>query len=126
MVVASSPGQLTEGPAGQPGAMFPLAGEMTQAGHTEELLVAAEREWGAAGAFVASVGCGLPGVFLGTDAAQWPELTEVIDFAQTPRSSPKGCPVIPGGRTTTATALPRLTLGGTPTPRCRVARMSPV
>ncbi|WP_260634497.1 hypothetical protein [Streptomyces angustmyceticus] len=57
MVVASSPGQLAEGPAGQPGAMFLLAGEMTQDGHTEELLVAAEQEWGAAGAFVASAGC---------------------------------------------------------------------
>ncbi|GES27984.1 hypothetical protein San01_04710 [Streptomyces angustmyceticus] len=69
MVVASSLWQFTEGPAGQPGAIFPLAGEMTQAGHTQELLVAAERERGAAGAFVASAGC-------------------------------RGCPVIPGGRTT--------------------------
>ncbi|MFJ6787812.1 hypothetical protein [Streptomyces angustmyceticus] len=44
MVVAGSLGQLAEGPAGQPGAMFPLAGEMTQDGHTRELVVAAEQE----------------------------------------------------------------------------------
>ncbi|MEV7803582.1 SDR family oxidoreductase [Microbispora sp. NPDC088329] len=62
--------------AGHPGAVVPFAGDMTRPGHTEELLAAAEREFGAASVFVASAGRGLPGTVLRSDPGRWRELVE--------------------------------------------------
>ncbi|PNE40116.1 SDR family oxidoreductase [Streptomyces noursei] len=60
-----------------PGAVLPFAGDLTHPAHTEELLAAAEREWGPASIFVASAGRGLPGTVLGSDPDRWQELIEV-------------------------------------------------
>ncbi|WP_369173055.1 SDR family oxidoreductase [Streptomyces sp. R28] len=62
--------------AGRPGTVVPHSGDMTHAAYTEELLAAAEREWGPATIFVASAGQGLPGTVLGSDANRWEELIE--------------------------------------------------
>lgn len=69
-------GKLVDELAGQPGRVLPVCGDMTEEGHTERLLAAAEHEWGPASVFVASAGRGLPGTVLGSDAAQWRELVE--------------------------------------------------
>ncbi|MFI9328385.1 SDR family oxidoreductase [Kitasatospora sp. NPDC052868] len=62
--------------AEEPGSAVPFAGDITAPGHTEELLAAAEREWGPADVFVASAGLGLPGTVLGSDPSRWEELVQ--------------------------------------------------
>ncbi|BBJ46888.1 oxidoreductase [Streptomyces antimycoticus] len=59
------------------GRAVPVAGDIAQAGHTEELLATAEREWGPADVFVAAAGQGLPGTVLGSDPERWQQLVEV-------------------------------------------------
>ncbi|MBP0452921.1 MULTISPECIES: SDR family oxidoreductase [unclassified Kitasatospora] len=70
--LAALAGELADGP----GRVAPFAGDITAPGHTEELLAAAEREWGPASLFVASAGLGLPGTVLGSDPSRWEELIE--------------------------------------------------
>ncbi|KIF79558.1 short-chain dehydrogenase [Streptomyces sp. 150FB] len=60
-----------------PGRTVPVAGDITLAGHTEELLATAELEWGPADVFVAAAGQGLPGTVLGSDPERWEQLVEV-------------------------------------------------
>ncbi|MFG3055755.1 SDR family oxidoreductase [Kitasatospora sp. NPDC048239] len=68
--------ELTAELAEEPGRTVPFAGDITAPGHTEELLAAAEREWGPADVFVASAGLGLPGTVLGSDPSRWEELVQ--------------------------------------------------
>ncbi|MFG1664106.1 SDR family oxidoreductase [Streptomyces sp. Y7] len=69
--------ELTEQVRTAPGHAVAVAGDITQAGHTEELLATAEREWGPADVFVAAAGQGLPGTVLGSDPERWERLVEV-------------------------------------------------
>ncbi|MFF2043742.1 SDR family oxidoreductase [Kitasatospora sp. NPDC058170] len=75
---AGESGELGESgaPGDGPGRIVPFAGDITAPGHTEELLAAAEREWGPADIFVASAGLGLPGTVLGSDPSRWEELVQ--------------------------------------------------
>ncbi|MET0237178.1 MAG: SDR family oxidoreductase [Kibdelosporangium sp.] len=63
--------------AGLPGGVITAGGDMTRPEYTEQLLAAAEREWGPASIFVASAGRGLPGTVLTSDAGQWQQVLEV-------------------------------------------------
>jgi NADP-dependent 3-hydroxy acid dehydrogenase YdfG len=51
---AAQLGKLVDALAGQPGAVLPVRGDMTEPGHTEELLAAADQRWEAPTIFVAS------------------------------------------------------------------------
>ncbi|MGW1465146.1 SDR family oxidoreductase [Streptomyces sp. NPDC002308] len=64
------------GAAGMPGSVLPFPGDMTRPAYTEELLVAAEREFAPADIFVASAGRGLAGTVLSSDPSQWQEVIE--------------------------------------------------
>ncbi len=68
--------ELREDLAGQPGDILPVTGDINRPEHTDELLAAATRAWGAPDIFVVSAGRGLPGTVLGADTDRWQTLVE--------------------------------------------------